>query len=873
MPARGAGICPHPGPSRARVAYLCVLTTVCALLSAFASPALAAKASCAHEALEAEVEALYTSHVSAPAQTAADVHLQARGAGDASGLAGNAGTGGGGLRVALDFQLGGLAPSFRETLTGTILPRVVAKLSRTLAPRRPTQGTLFLPRTCETVDQSTGQCRELKPIGNCFFAQHEPSYFSSARVCDSTGACTDSPPGAGVPDADVVLYVTAETSIGSQVLCDGGFSAFGAPCSFDSTGRPLAGVVNLCPRDRALPDAEIGQTVDLVLHEALHALGFSSASLSRFVDGDGARVPRSQVVQNVGGRNYVVTPGAAQAARDQFSCPELPGAALENDGSSATLSSHWEARLHDNELMLGATEGRRALLSRLTLALLDDSGWYDVDVESGAMLQYGLGAGCGVVEARCGVDDQALRDLGLVCSPSEEMTCSYDHLTYGDCRTTLFADGCPQVVASDQGECQNELRQGSLGDLGMHYGAYSRCLPLQPGGIRRRGSRYTERAGCFRTSCSGGQLMVSVGGSAPFACPAGETVDLADVSIFEGTIGPCPDSSTICPSLSCPDDCSGNGQCIAGKCECYLGHRGSNCAAVDSTSLNVVSQGAASTGTAFSGDGASGEGLNDSTVTLAVVVGSSVLGAASIGVVIAAFVYLRKLKRDEEKAKQARREERAQKRAAIEARKMQRNASDRTGKETEGASRPTKDLGTEGRTASTQLRPSYPLATHQSGQIVRPTLPEDWRETQMRTTMPLTYGDPSPSSPDVRRGHRGSQGRGDQRESQGAVPGRVQRVSRPISSRFSQEDIRRPVVPLEHYASPVAGSRAERRSPEDSPQVVDLGMPGEVELRPHRMSGAQGAQMWSRESSPPHAAPAVPPRALTEEDRQDSIFD
>ena len=67
-------------------------------------------------------------------------------------------------------------------------------------------------------------------------------------------------------------------------------------------------------------------------------------------------------------------------------------------------------------------------------------------------------------------------------------------------------------------------------------------------------------------------------------CPAGGFLEIADIS-GEGLvrIGPCPESSEICPSLSCPADCSTNGRCLDGECQCFLGYAGEDCSKVCSS--------------------------------------------------------------------------------------------------------------------------------------------------------------------------------------------------------------------------------------------------------------------------------------------------
>ena len=59
----------------------------------------------------------------------------------------------------------------------------------------------------------------------------------------------------------------------------------------------------------------------------------------------------------------------------------LPGAELEDDGGPGTAESHFEKRVFGNELMTGIVGSDVPVLSSFTLALCQDSGWYQVDYE------------------------------------------------------------------------------------------------------------------------------------------------------------------------------------------------------------------------------------------------------------------------------------------------------------------------------------------------------------------------------------------------------------------------------------------------------------------------------------------------------------
>jgi len=93
---------------------------------------------------------------------------------------------------------------------------------------------------------------------------------------------------------------------------------------------------------------------------------------------------------------FLATPRVLSEARRHFSCPTAPGAPLETEGMGMSSLAHWEYRNTQHELMTAARplDRQRAVMSRLTLAALEDSGWYEPDYRwGGGVGGVGLGVG------------------------------------------------------------------------------------------------------------------------------------------------------------------------------------------------------------------------------------------------------------------------------------------------------------------------------------------------------------------------------------------------------------------------------------------------------------------------------------------------
>lgn len=61
---------------------------------------------------------------------------------------------------------------------------------------------------------------------------------------------------------------------------------------------------------------------------------------------------------------------------------------LEDDGGSGTATGHWEKKFFGNELMTGIMTGN-PVTSYVTLGLMEDSGWYQVNYDTANILYWG----------------------------------------------------------------------------------------------------------------------------------------------------------------------------------------------------------------------------------------------------------------------------------------------------------------------------------------------------------------------------------------------------------------------------------------------------------------------------------------------------
>lgn len=173
--------------------------------------------------------------------------------------------------------------------------------------------------------------------------------------------------------------------------------------------------MNICPNAVLnLRQWDMEKWVSIIQHELVHLLVFSTSLLKLF---DGAGPASKNLIPGViekfsrtdwetakgmiTHRIYmIVTPRVREEARAYFNCSDLEGAELEMQGSAGTALQHWEKRVFENEAMAGYTTQVYAL-SRITLALFEDSGWYQPDYGNAQNMSWGHGLGCNFAKQSC----------------------------------------------------------------------------------------------------------------------------------------------------------------------------------------------------------------------------------------------------------------------------------------------------------------------------------------------------------------------------------------------------------------------------------------------------------------------------------------
>ncbi|XP_059047554.1 leishmanolysin-like peptidase isoform X2 [Achroia grisella] len=487
------------------------------------------------------------------------------------------------------------------------------------------------------VCNSTGHnCRALPRLKTKVFEDEVTSDLNGNALDNSTqvffsSAIEEEEEPEGVEDTDFVLYVSAvETE-----RCRRGLTvAYASHCQQESAlDRPVAGHANFCPGELSTKYRDMPSVLSTVKHEMLHALGFSVSLFAFYRDDDGEpltlRRPDTgnppldeelqihkwsdRVVKNVTRKRWmirggymdrtfhmVVTPRVVKEVREHFNCSELEGAELEDQGGDGTALTHWEKRVFENEAMTG-THTQNSVFSRITFAMLEDTGWYRADYDHATPLDWGKGLGCQFAMTSCKQWLNAQRrknpapfcerikgnPLRTECSPrrSAVVLCNlvrhdtilpraYQHFDvlpsvppgdeahYGG--SVSLADYCPYLqeftwkhksvlVRGSRCVYEENTPKTDVNFALENYGQHSKCFDHSDKVWEQKSCRQIREwqhwgSGCYKYKCVSGRLHIVVGNYSYTCYHAGQVLQVRIITkgwLHKGGVV-CPPCKELC---------------------------------------------------------------------------------------------------------------------------------------------------------------------------------------------------------------------------------------------------------------------------------------------------------------------------------------
>ncbi len=202
--------------------------------------------------------------------------------------------------------------------------------------------------------------------------------------------------GTGV-EADLIIFVSIDTS---GYFNENGVEAAAIHCLQNSeTRRPIAGHINFKPDLNIKYQHEIEYYAWLAIHEISHILVFNRELYDDYINPETNeplgydRVIGSKIFENGKKINYIKTSRVLEKSKKHFNCKNIQGIPLEYNGGAGTAGSHWSRRYMNSDYMIGESFGEN-LISDITLALFEDSGWYKVNQNNANLFVWGKDKGC-----------------------------------------------------------------------------------------------------------------------------------------------------------------------------------------------------------------------------------------------------------------------------------------------------------------------------------------------------------------------------------------------------------------------------------------------------------------------------------------------
>ena len=137
------------------------------------------------------------------------------------------------------------------------------------------------------------------------------------------------------------------------------------------------------------------------LHEMTHILGFDIDILKEKQLAKEVEIKR--VANDNSVRKYVVTSEKIkELIKNYYDCNEIDYLEFSEYNEAEDLpNSHWESRLLLGDYMTSEFYNSEVVISEFTLALLESTGFYEINYYTGGLMRFGKHKGCSFVKEEC----------------------------------------------------------------------------------------------------------------------------------------------------------------------------------------------------------------------------------------------------------------------------------------------------------------------------------------------------------------------------------------------------------------------------------------------------------------------------------------
>ncbi|KAL4454218.1 hypothetical protein ABPG74_012175 [Tetrahymena malaccensis] len=376
----------------------------------------------------------------------------------------------------------------------------------------------------------------------------------------------------GIPQSDLHIYITKYYP---QLLKQ---SEKVIVCQYNNNQRASVGIISLDFSNYNISDETFLLSIiaQEMFSQIYHILGLSKDLIARFIDNKGIQITLDKVIQTIQyefSYNVLITSNIRLVSQQIFNCSDIEGiSVVVNFGKSINFS---KAFVNPQSLGTEKVFSGRIFVSQIDLAFLKDTGFYSAvnnpyqTDESYQSLAYQQG--CNFYKQLC------LQDSNLQSFCSEDIKkCDNNHLGMAVCDYFDFQIPCKIYQVADKDNFCFNSESSYLNDLN-YYGNDSRCFESNLNKSSSNTST-TDLARCLQNKCVQNNTQIQIQFNSEILICSQENQKVNSVQ-NKGYI--------ICPSnfqqfcqqniQQCPNNCSKNGLCINGKCECYSGYSGDFC--------------------------------------------------------------------------------------------------------------------------------------------------------------------------------------------------------------------------------------------------------------------------------------------------------
>ena len=222
---------------------------------------------------------------------------------------------------------------------------------------------------------------------------------------------------------DIIFFVFYK-NLGLETIAQAG------ACFYDKNNRPIIGLLEINSGKDAFKNSDNKKFVKgVLLHEITHILAFNERILYNLGMGFYVKTDDQDIL-------YVNSSKVMKIAKKHFNCEFLRGLPLENYGGPGSVNSHWEARYMLGDYMI-SQQYLDVTISDITLALFEDTGFYEVEYCTGGLFKFGKNKGCAFFDESCIVNKKT-KFHDEFCEENNEPICTQSKTSKGYCYNMFY---------------------------------------------------------------------------------------------------------------------------------------------------------------------------------------------------------------------------------------------------------------------------------------------------------------------------------------------------------------------------------------------------------------------------------------------------